>query len=65
MSCTGKVRVCRASGCFESFSIEKPEPYFDESSGKYVVPRKPRSDKRVCGKLRCKKAYERLNKRTG
>ncbi len=64
MSYTGKVRVCRAPGCFESFSLEKPKPYLDESSGKFVTPRKPRSDKRVCDEPACQKAYERLNKRT-
>jgi hypothetical protein len=64
LSYTGKVRTCRAPGCFDSFSLEKPEPYFDESLGKYVTPRKPRSDKRVCDKPGCKKAYQRLNKRT-
>jgi hypothetical protein len=62
MAYTGKMRVCRAPGCFESFSLESPEPYLDESSGKYVTPRKPRSDKRVCDNHACKKAYERLNK---
>lgn len=65
MSYTGKVRVCRAPGCFKEFSLEKPESYLDESSGKYVTPRKPRSDMRVCRNAACKKAYERLNKATG
>jgi hypothetical protein len=62
MSYTGKVRVCRAPGCFKSFSLEKPEPHFDESSGKMVSPRKPRSDQRVCGTYACKQRYQRYNK---
>ena len=62
MSYTGKVRVCRAPGCFRIISLEKPEPYVDKSSGKFVIPRKPRSDKRVCDLPACKKAYQRSNK---
>lgn len=64
MDYTGKKRFCRAPGCFESISLENPEPYLD-SSGEMVSPRKPRSDKIVCNK-KCAKAYERhIKKRAG
>jgi hypothetical protein len=61
LSYTGKTRVCRAPGCFRIISLEKPEPYFDESLGKMVSLRKPRSDKRICGLDTCQKRYERDN----
>jgi len=62
ISYTGKTRVCRAPGCFRIISLEKPEPYMDRQSGKMVSPRKPRSDKILCGLDACQKRYERYNK---
>jgi hypothetical protein len=59
ISYTGKTRVCRAPGCFRIISLEKPEPYLDKQSGKMVSPRKPRSDKILCGRDACEKRYER------
>ena len=59
ISYTGKTRVCRAPGCFTIISLEKPEPYMDWQSGKMVSPRKPRSDKFLCGRDACEKRYER------
>jgi hypothetical protein len=59
ISYTGKMRVCRAPGCFRIISLEKPEPYLDQQSGKMISPRKPRSDKILCGKDACQKRYER------
>ena len=59
ISYTGKTRVCRAPGCFRIISLEKPEPYLDKQSGKMVSPRKPRSDKILCGLDACQKRYER------
>jgi hypothetical protein len=59
ISYTGKTRVCRAPGCFRIISLEKPEPYMDQQSGKMVSPRKPRSDKILCGSDACEKRYER------
>ena len=59
ISYTGKTRVCRAPGCFRIISLEKPEPYMDRQSGKMVSPRKPRSDKMLCGLDTCEKRYER------
>jgi hypothetical protein len=59
ISYTGKTRVCRAPGCFKIISLEKPEPYMDPQSGKMVMPRKPRSDKVLCGSDACEKRYER------
>ena len=61
ISYTGKTRVCRAPGCFKIISLEKPEPYMDEQLGKMVMPRKPRSDKILCGSDACEKRYERSN----
>ena len=56
---TGKKRVCKAPGCFRIISLENPELYMDEQSGKMVSPRKPRSDKILCGRDACEKRYER------
>jgi hypothetical protein len=64
ISYTGKMRVCRAPGCFRIISLEKPEPYMDPRSGKMVSPRKPRSDKILCGRYACQKRYERSNEQT-
>ena len=30
LSYSGKMRVCRAPGCFKIISLEKPEPYMDQ-----------------------------------
>jgi hypothetical protein len=59
ISYTGKKRVCRAPGCFRIISLEKPEPRMDQRSGEMVNPRKPRSDKILCGRDACEKRYER------
>jgi len=59
LSYSGKSRVCRAPGCFKIISLEKPEPYMDQESGKMIQPRKPRSDKKLCGSDACEKRYER------
>ena len=61
ISYTGKTRVCRAPGCFKIISLEKSEPYMDKQSGKMIMPRKPRSDKVLCGSYAYEKRYERSN----
>jgi hypothetical protein len=60
---SGKRRVCKAPGCFNIISFEKPKPVLNDS-GMLEIPRKTHSHKETCSEA-CRKRYSYHNKGRG
>jgi hypothetical protein len=60
---SGTRRVCKAPGCFNIISFEKPEPVLNDS-GNLETPRRTHSHKETCDAT-CRKRYSDHNKGRG
>jgi hypothetical protein len=60
---SGTRRVCKAPGCFNIISFEKPKPVLNYS-GKWETPRKTHSHKETCSEA-CRRRYSDHNKGRG